>query len=97
MAVEITDKCIKCGACEWECPTGAISPGAVHPVIDMDTCTECHGFFGESQCIVVCPVDAIAVHIEPVSALARKFFDQFPSRVPEDTSIWHRIGSTASS
>ena len=52
MAYKISDDCIKCGACEGECPVSAISEGDEHYVIDADTCIEC------GACAGVCPVDA---------------------------------------
>ena len=58
MAYMITDECILCGACEIECPNEAISEGDITYDIDPDRCTECVGFFDESQCVAVCPVDA---------------------------------------
>jgi ferredoxin len=94
LSVAINDKCIRCGACEWECPNQAISPGALRPVVDADRCTECYGFFGESQCIVVCPVQAIFLtERETIDKLTRRFERLHPGVIPEDTSIWRRIGS----
>ena len=57
MATQITEDCINCGACEDECPNGAISMGAETFVIEPDLCTECVGFHGKEQCAEVCPVD----------------------------------------
>lgn len=57
MAYKITEECILCGACEPECPNDAISEGEEVYVIDPDRCTECVGFYDESQCASVCPVD----------------------------------------
>lgn len=92
MSVSITTACITCGACEWECPAQAISPGAPRPVVDTAACTECFGFFGESQCIVVCPADAIIVEDpEELPALAAKFHANHPGQPPQDTWIWRRI------
>ena len=93
MSVVITTQCITCGACEWECPNEAISPGAPRPIVDEDLCTECYGFFGESQCIVVCPVSAIKVKREPVELLSRRFSLIHPLHEPQDTWVWQRIGS----
>lgn len=90
MAVEINSRCIRCGACEWECPNSAISPGASRPVVDKRACTECYGFFGESQCMVVCPADAIVIAPEPIELLAEKYHDLHPDRKPQDTWIWRR-------
>jgi ferredoxin len=53
MAYKISDACISCGACEGECPTGAISSGASQYVIDADTCIDC------GACESACPVSAI--------------------------------------
>lgn len=58
MALKITDECISCGACEYECPNQAISEGDETYVISPNLCNECVGFFEESQCAAVCPVDA---------------------------------------
>lgn len=57
MATYITQACIDCGACEPECPNGAISPGDGIYVIDPQLCTECVGFHDEEQCQAVCPVE----------------------------------------
>ena len=58
MAFMITEECISCGACEFECPTESISEGDEIYVIDPETCVECVGHFDEQQCALVCPVDA---------------------------------------
>jgi ferredoxin len=57
MATIITDECINCGACEPECPNGAISQGDDIYVIDPERCTECVGFHDEEACASVCPVE----------------------------------------
>jgi len=57
MAYKITDECINCGACEPECPNEAIVPGDEIYEIITDKCTECVGYYDESQCAAVCPVD----------------------------------------
>lgn len=54
MAHVISSECILCGACEDECPTGAISEGDTQYVIDPDACIDC------GVCVDVCPVDAIS-------------------------------------
>ena len=38
MAHVISDECVSCGACEAECPVGAISQGADHYEIDPAAC-----------------------------------------------------------
>jgi len=42
----VSDECVKCGACEATCPTGAITEG--------DACIDC------GACESVCPTGAIA-------------------------------------
>ena len=76
MALIITDECINCDVCEPECPNDAISQGAEIYVIDPAKCTECVGHFEKSQCVNVCPVDAIVVdpdHVESKEALQEKY------------------------
>ncbi len=53
MAYKITDGCISCGACEAECPVGAISEGDGQYQIDADSCVDC------GACAAQCPVSAI--------------------------------------
>ena len=53
MAYKITEECIKCGACESECPVEAISEGDTQYQIDADKCIDC------GACSAVCPVSAI--------------------------------------
>lgn len=90
MAVEIVDRCISCGACVWECPTEAIAPGNPRPVVETESCTECYGFFAESQCTVVCPAAAIAPIAEDEAVLAERFARLFPGRMSQDTWVWER-------
>ena len=52
MAYHISDDCISCGACEAECPAGAISEGDGKFEINADLCTEC------GSCADACPVGA---------------------------------------
>ncbi len=52
MAYTISDDCISCGACEGECPVGAISEGDGKYEINADACTEC------GACADTCPVGA---------------------------------------
>ena len=50
MAYHISDDCISCGACEAECPVGAISEGDGKFEINADLCTE------SGSCAAACPV-----------------------------------------
>ena len=54
MAHVISYECIQCGACEAECPEGAISSGADQFDIDATKCTDC------ASCVDVCPTEAIS-------------------------------------
>jgi NAD-dependent dihydropyrimidine dehydrogenase PreA subunit len=54
MAYVITkDECIQCGACESECPDGAISMDGESYVIDASKCQDC------ASCVDVCPTNSI--------------------------------------
>lgn len=55
----VAEDCIACGACEPDCPNGAISVAGDTYVIDADLCDECAATGGDSQCVSVCPADAI--------------------------------------
>lgn len=52
MAYVITEDCIQCGACEPECPEGAISEMNGTYVIDAAKCHDC------GVCADVCPTGA---------------------------------------
>ncbi|WP_334293335.1 DUF362 domain-containing protein [Lachnoclostridium sp. An181] len=54
MAHVINDSCVSCGACEAECPVGAISQGADHYEIDPAACVDC------GACAAQCPTGAIS-------------------------------------
>lgn len=76
MALMINDTCVNCAVCEPECPNGAICAGDSIYVVDPDKCTECVGYFAESQCIDVCPVECIVPNpqrLETREQLRRKF------------------------
>ncbi len=52
MTYKINEDCIACGACEAECPEGAISQQGDVYVIDAAKCQDC------GACAEVCPVGA---------------------------------------
>ncbi|MCR4939354.1 MAG: 4Fe-4S binding protein [Treponemataceae bacterium] len=53
MAYKISDACVNCGACEGECPVGAISEGDGKREIDTSVCVSC------GTCASSCPTAAI--------------------------------------
>lgn len=57
MANMITEDCIACGACEDECPNGAISLRDEIFVIDPTLCSECVGLHERPKCAEACPID----------------------------------------
>ena len=54
MAYVISDACVACGACEAQCPVGAISMGDGKFEIDPDKCIDC------GSCAGTCPTGAIS-------------------------------------
>ncbi len=54
MAYVISDSCVACGACESQCPVGAISMGDGKFEIDANTCISC------GSCAGQCPTGAIS-------------------------------------
>jgi formate hydrogenlyase subunit 6/NADH:ubiquinone oxidoreductase subunit I len=48
------DDCIQCGACESECPDGAIAMVGESYTIDAGKCQDC------GSCVEVCPTDSIS-------------------------------------
>lgn len=54
MAYCVGDSCISCGACEGQCPVGAITLGDGKADIDPDKCIDC------GSCAGGCPVGAIS-------------------------------------
>lgn len=57
--VWIDDSCINCDMCVPECPSEAISMGAVHYQIDTEQCILCEGFYERETCIAVCPLGSV--------------------------------------
>lgn len=54
MAYVINDGCVMCGACEGQCPVGAISQGDSKFEINADACIDC------GSCAGACPTGVIA-------------------------------------
>ena len=55
MALYITEDCVMCGACYYECPQGAICEGGNTYVIDQEKCTQC------TICYEACKFGAIDI------------------------------------
>ena len=53
------DNCTTCGACEDDCPNGAVSLKKIVYVINAALCNECEGFADEPRCLMGCPADAV--------------------------------------
>ena len=88
MSYIITDECISCGACEAECKNEAIKEGDPIFIIDPAKCTECVGWFEESKCAEVCPVDSCipnASHKESREQLLEKWKKLYPGQTPVTT------------
>jgi ferredoxin len=91
VALKIIEECISCGACEPECPNGAISEAEDVYVIDPGSCTECYGFHATQQCADVCPVEACVQdeqHPETPAQLKDKFLSLHPLSMLENTGKW---------
>jgi len=50
MVYKITEDCIKCGSCFYECPCDAITEGEKTYIIDPDKCTECGACIENNYC-----------------------------------------------
>ena len=59
----VSDECVKCGACEATCPTGAITEGETKYVVG-DACIDC------GACEAVCPKNE---KIANIARLNREF------------------------
>ncbi|EJB07182.1 indolepyruvate ferredoxin oxidreductase, alpha/beta subunit [Rhizobium leguminosarum bv. trifolii WSM597] len=57
----IASQCTQCGACEFECPSGAISFKIDKFVVDPNICTECKEEFDAPKCRAICPVQNTCV------------------------------------
>lgn len=59
MTYIITEDCVKCGGCYYECPVEAISEEESQYVIDPEKCTDC------GLCVDVNYCPAWAIHKAP--------------------------------
>ena len=71
MPMTITEACIDCASCEYECPTGAVYQGVGKHEIDPIRCDDCSDL-DRPQCQRNCPVDGIVRHDgDPTAELRR--------------------------
>ncbi|MDA8148495.1 MAG: 4Fe-4S binding protein [Actinomycetota bacterium] len=52
--VAVDGRCTACGACLATCPSGALLPAPLRPVVVPGRCTGC------GECVEICPRGAIA-------------------------------------
>jgi ferredoxin len=86
MAYKINEDCISCGACEPECPNGAIKEGDTTFIIDPKKCTECVGSNPSPKCAETCPVGAPVpdpVNKETREQLLKKWQTLHPGQTPK--------------
>jgi len=57
----VASSCTVCSACEFECPSAAISMKNETYVINPKLCTECKDHFDSPKCAEVCPVENTCV------------------------------------
>ena len=101
MATRITEECIRCGACEEECPNGAISMCEEAFLIDPELCTECVGFSSEQMCALACPPDVCLKDSDRVEteevlfARAKKIHPEKAESLTLDASTSHFRASTS--
>jgi ferredoxin len=53
MSVAVDDRCTACGACLATCPTQALLPAPLRPVVVAARCTGC------LECVEICPRAAL--------------------------------------
>ncbi|WP_017716689.1 4Fe-4S binding protein [Kamptonema formosum] len=57
MTYLITDSCIACGRCQFQCPTSAIRQEGQRYWIEPSLCNNCDGYYSVPQCEAVCPTN----------------------------------------
>lgn len=58
MPYTIPDSCFQCGACQPQCPTGAIQQKDEQYTIVTELCNGCQGYYDEPQCVIGCPISS---------------------------------------
>jgi ferredoxin len=85
MAYQISEDCVKCSACELECPNQAIREEENQYVIDPNRCSECVGAYPSSKCAEMCAVDAPQpdpAHRKTKEALMKIWQELHPNESP---------------
>ncbi len=85
MAYRITAECIRCGACDTDCPNQAIGEGDDIFTVDPEACTECFGSYDAAKCVEVCPVNAVVAdrdHPDSYETLLARFRKRHPGQIP---------------
>ena len=59
MKLEVSDKCIGCGACAADCPVGVLAMSDGRPVASADRAARCMDC---RHCLAVCPVGALSLN-----------------------------------
>ena len=77
MATTIIDDCINCGACEDECPNGAISLGARDRSSSIPTSApSASGITDEQLCAAACPPEACVPDPDAESRAKQALFER---------------------
>ena len=63
MAYKISDACVNCGACEGECPVGAISEADGKRVIDASVCAGCGACAAIADAVFAMGDDGLAENV----------------------------------
>lgn len=77
LVVEVTDRCVRCGACEEICHVDALLASNGRMRVDTERCKAC------GRCVGACPVGAIRMEIENTATAV----DQFLSRIARRAQI----------
>ena len=80
------ETCIRCGICLPECPNEGITEAEDGYVIESGMCSECFGFYAQSRCMEVCPVEAVedAEEQVPEEVLVERAVAHRPEHFPRD-------------
>lgn len=104
MTYQISDKCIGCGSCIAQCPTGAISQQDNGKyAIEANLCNDCTGSYGVAQCMAVCPTQnactpTLSTVMRSAQTVTATYWDQWFNtyeqlttklRAKQETQYWN--------